>query len=173
MASDRTCPHSDAERLQVSGTQLREWLAKGADVPPEFSRPEVLAVLKEYYAGLETAAPERGQEPFRSQRRRLSSPSPRWGRVMNDIHGLPLARQRRLHEQAVDIDMARVFVQRVSGRRLALWRGRQLSIAAAVVSANLRLPTRRPDRFRPWYFVAVSSRSDELPTQAHHLQRLC
>ena len=53
MASDRTCPHSDADRLQVSGTQLREWLSKGADVPPEFSRPEVLAVLREYYAGLE------------------------------------------------------------------------------------------------------------------------
>jgi sulfate adenylyltransferase len=56
MASDRTCPHSDADRLQVSGTQLREWLAKGVDVPPEFSRPEVLAVLREYYAGLEKAA---------------------------------------------------------------------------------------------------------------------
>ncbi len=50
MASDRTCPHSDADRLQVSGTQLREWLSKGVDVPAEFSRPEVLAVLKEYYA---------------------------------------------------------------------------------------------------------------------------
>ena len=50
MASDRTCPHSDADRLQVSGTQLREWLSKGVDVPPEFSRPEVLAVLKAYYA---------------------------------------------------------------------------------------------------------------------------
>jgi sulfate adenylyltransferase len=50
MASDRTCPHSDADRLQVSGTQLREWLSKGVEVPPEFSRPEVLAVLKEYYA---------------------------------------------------------------------------------------------------------------------------
>ncbi|HEX7055398.1 MAG TPA: sulfate adenylyltransferase [Burkholderiales bacterium] len=49
MASDRTCPHSDADRLQVSGTQLREWLSRGADVPPEFSRPEVLAVLRDYY----------------------------------------------------------------------------------------------------------------------------
>ena len=50
MASDRTCPHADADRLQVSGTQLREWLSKGADVPPEFSRPEVLQVLRAYYA---------------------------------------------------------------------------------------------------------------------------
>lgn len=52
MASGRTCPHGDADRLQVSGTQLRRWLAEGAQVPPEFSRPEVLDVLREYYAGL-------------------------------------------------------------------------------------------------------------------------
>ncbi|MBP8297688.1 MAG: sulfate adenylyltransferase [Burkholderiales bacterium] len=53
MASGRTCPHGDADRLQVSGTQLRKWLAAGADVPVEFSRPEVLAILREYYAGLD------------------------------------------------------------------------------------------------------------------------
>jgi sulfate adenylyltransferase len=56
MASDRTCPHPDADRLQVSGTQLRKWLSEGATVPPEFSRPEVLEVLRAYYAGLEKAA---------------------------------------------------------------------------------------------------------------------
>ena len=50
MASGRTCPHADADRLQVSGTQLRKWLAEGRDVPPEFSRPEVLEILREYYA---------------------------------------------------------------------------------------------------------------------------
>ncbi|MGQ0509043.1 MAG: sulfate adenylyltransferase [Betaproteobacteria bacterium] len=50
MASDRTCPHGDADRLQVSGTQLRKWLEEGAEVPAEFSRPEVLQVLKAYYA---------------------------------------------------------------------------------------------------------------------------
>jgi sulfate adenylyltransferase len=54
MASGRTCPHDDADRLQVSGTQLRKWLSEGAEVPAEFSRPEVLAVLKEYYASLDT-----------------------------------------------------------------------------------------------------------------------
>ena len=52
MASGRTCPHGDADRLQVSGTQLRKWLSEGAAVPAEFSRPEVLEVLREYYAGL-------------------------------------------------------------------------------------------------------------------------
>jgi sulfate adenylyltransferase len=52
MASGRTCPHDDADRLQVSGTELRKSLAEGREVPPEFSRPEVLAILREYYAGL-------------------------------------------------------------------------------------------------------------------------
>jgi sulfate adenylyltransferase len=50
MASDRTCPHGDQDRLQVSGTQLRKWLSEGSPVPTEFSRPEVLEVLREYYA---------------------------------------------------------------------------------------------------------------------------
>ncbi len=56
MASDRTCPHPDSDRLQVSGTQLRKWLSEGAEVPAEFSRPEVLEVLREYYAAAEKAA---------------------------------------------------------------------------------------------------------------------
>jgi sulfate adenylyltransferase len=55
MASGRTCPHGDADRLQVSGTQLRKWLSEGSEVPPEFSRPEVLAILREYYARLEAS----------------------------------------------------------------------------------------------------------------------
>ena len=54
MASGRTCPHTDADRLQVSGTQLRKSLSEGSDVPPEFSRPEVLEILREYYAGLDS-----------------------------------------------------------------------------------------------------------------------
>jgi len=53
MASGRTCAHGDADRLQVSGTQLRKWLSEGSPVPPEFSRPEVLEVLRAYYAALE------------------------------------------------------------------------------------------------------------------------
>ena len=48
MASGRTCPHGDADRLQVSGTQLRKWLSAGHPVPPEPSRPEVLEVLLEH-----------------------------------------------------------------------------------------------------------------------------
>lgn len=52
MASDRTCPHGDVDRLLVSGTKLRKWLSDGDPVPPEFSRPEVLDILRDYYAGL-------------------------------------------------------------------------------------------------------------------------
>jgi len=52
MASARTCPHGDKERLLVSGTKLRKALSEGAEVAAEFSRPEVMAILREYYAGL-------------------------------------------------------------------------------------------------------------------------
>jgi sulfate adenylyltransferase len=55
MASARTCPHGDADRLLVSGTKLRKWLSEGAEVPAEFSRPEVLAILREYYASLDAS----------------------------------------------------------------------------------------------------------------------
>ena len=55
MASARTCPHEAKDRLQVSGTQLRKWLENNEPVPEEFSRREVLEVLRQYYAGIATA----------------------------------------------------------------------------------------------------------------------
>jgi sulfate adenylyltransferase len=55
MASARTCPHEESERLLVSGTKLRKWLSEGDAVPAEFSRPEVLNILRRYYAGLAAA----------------------------------------------------------------------------------------------------------------------
>jgi sulfate adenylyltransferase len=57
MASARTCPHGDADRLQVSGTQFRKSLSAGEPVPPEFSRPEVVEILRAYYAQLEAQRP--------------------------------------------------------------------------------------------------------------------
>ena len=51
MATGKTCPHDAADRLAISGTRLREMFANGEDIPAEFSRPEVVAVLREYYDG--------------------------------------------------------------------------------------------------------------------------
>jgi sulfate adenylyltransferase len=65
MASMKTCPHeSKAEidengvyrggsRLLLSGTMLRKLMSEGKPVPKEFSKPEVIAILKEYYDSLE------------------------------------------------------------------------------------------------------------------------
>jgi sulfate adenylyltransferase len=52
MASARTCPHPAEDRLLLSGTKLRKALSEGAEVPAEFSRPEVLEILREYYNNL-------------------------------------------------------------------------------------------------------------------------
>lgn len=52
MASARTCPHAEDKRLLLSGTKLRKMLSEGGDVPAEFSRPEVLEVLRRYYGSL-------------------------------------------------------------------------------------------------------------------------
>ena len=52
MASARTCPHAEDKRLLLSGTKLRKMLSEGGDVPAEFSRPEVLEVLRKYYGSL-------------------------------------------------------------------------------------------------------------------------
>jgi sulfate adenylyltransferase len=65
MASMKTCPHESkaviddngnyqgGARLLLSGTLLRKLMSEGKPVPAEFSRPEVIAVLKEYYDNLE------------------------------------------------------------------------------------------------------------------------
>ena len=53
MASTKTCPHTPADRVLVSGTKLRKALSEGEAVADNFSRPEVLEVLRKYYASLE------------------------------------------------------------------------------------------------------------------------
>jgi len=65
MASMKTCPHKEkavldeegnyvsGDRLLLSGTMLRKMLSENKMVPAEFSKPEVVALLREFYAGLE------------------------------------------------------------------------------------------------------------------------
>ena len=65
MASMKTCPHEakaviddngqyvEGDRLLLSGTMLRKLMSEGKNVPKEFSKPEVIAVLKDYYDNLE------------------------------------------------------------------------------------------------------------------------
>ena len=48
----RDCPHGKEDYLLISGTRVREILAKGETLPPEFSRPEVAKILSEYYQTL-------------------------------------------------------------------------------------------------------------------------
>jgi len=45
MASSRTCPHPAEVHQTLSGTAVRNLLAAGKDLPPEFTRPEVARVL--------------------------------------------------------------------------------------------------------------------------------
>jgi sulfate adenylyltransferase len=53
MASMKTCPHGKEDRLLLSGTMLRKTLSEGGEIPKEFSKPEVLAILRDYYSNLE------------------------------------------------------------------------------------------------------------------------
>ncbi len=52
MATARTCPHDAQQHISISGTKQREMLSTDAEIPPEFSRPEVVAILRKYYASL-------------------------------------------------------------------------------------------------------------------------
>jgi sulfate adenylyltransferase len=53
MASMRTCPHGKDDRLLLSGTMVRKTLSEGKELPAEFSRPEVVGILQEYYQNLD------------------------------------------------------------------------------------------------------------------------
>ncbi len=51
LASLRTCPHDAAQRLELSGTRVREILRSGGLLPEEFTRPEIAEVLRAHYSG--------------------------------------------------------------------------------------------------------------------------
>lgn len=48
MATEKTCPHAEKVRMNLSGTQVRGMLSKGQLPPKEFTRPEVAKVLLEH-----------------------------------------------------------------------------------------------------------------------------
>lgn len=48
MASAKTCPHGESERIALSGTRVRELLRSGEALPEEFTRPEVSGILAEW-----------------------------------------------------------------------------------------------------------------------------
>ncbi len=52
-ASTRTCAHDASERLELSGTKVRELLRKGEPLPQKFSRPEVAEILRAHYLSVE------------------------------------------------------------------------------------------------------------------------
>jgi sulfate adenylyltransferase len=52
MATGKSCPHDESDRIHISGTEQRAMLAEGAAVPLEFGRPEVVKILREYYKKL-------------------------------------------------------------------------------------------------------------------------
>jgi len=49
VASIKTCPHGEDQRLILSGTRVRDLLSRGDAPPPEYSRPEVSAILMGAY----------------------------------------------------------------------------------------------------------------------------
>ena len=53
VTSPKTCPHSPADRMALSGALVREFLGRGEPLPSEFARPEVAEILRDWVRGAE------------------------------------------------------------------------------------------------------------------------
>src|SRR6266704_1213854 len=60
LASPRTCPHPASDRLDLSGSRVREILRAGGNLPSEFTRPEVAEILRTHLG-----ATRKGRAPRR------------------------------------------------------------------------------------------------------------
>ena len=60
LASPRTCPHPASERLDLSGSRVREILRAGGNLPHQFTRPEVAEILRTHLG-----ATRKGRAPSR------------------------------------------------------------------------------------------------------------
>ena len=48
LASDRTCPHGDDQKIFFNGTRIRQMLVEGTAPPPEIYRPEVFEAQRQF-----------------------------------------------------------------------------------------------------------------------------
>ena len=60
LASPRTCPHPASERLDLSGSRVRQILRAGGNLPHQFTRPEVAEILRTHLG-----ATRKGRAPSR------------------------------------------------------------------------------------------------------------
>jgi sulfate adenylyltransferase len=65
LASARSCPHPPGQRIELSGTRVRELLRSGEQLPFEFTRPEVAEILRKHYRGPQPV----GTSPVPARRR--------------------------------------------------------------------------------------------------------